>query len=186
MSDDDENEGAVRRLTSGEVDLCKTIYGDYIDYYKVWVHDESYFPFNLQSEKYAMSPNGELYFRGEYYSDDFSFSGSSFDNHINAIHTFIHEMCHVWQHQQGMLVRLRGLFSFMADYRYQLLGDLLSSYSIEQQAAIVADYYVLKSHGLHSWSELINNNYVLRYDNFKYEEILSLYEVTLAHFPAGE
>lgn len=186
MRYDDKNEGKVRRLTAGEVDLCKTVYGDYIDYDKVWVHDESYFPFNLQDEKYAMSPNGELYFRGEYYSDDFSFSGSSFDNHINAVHTFIHEMCHVWQHQKGMFVRLRGLFSFMADYQYQLFGDLLSSYSIEQQAAIVADYYVLKIHGLHPWSELKNNHYIFRYDNIKYQEILSSYKAVLTHFPAGE
>lgn len=182
----DINEGEVRRLTRGEIDICKKIYGEYIDYYKVWVHDESYFLFGLQSPRYAMSPNGELYFRYEHYSADYSITGSAFDTLIAAQHTFVHEMCHVWQYQHGMSVRLNGLLSWAANYHYDLFGQVLSNYSMEQQASIVADYYVLITYGLHQWSELAANNYRFRYDNLKFEEIVQSYESVLSHFPAGD
>ena len=99
--------GGVRRLTSGEVNLASSLYGYSIQYHRVWIHRDSYLPFNLQAEKYAMTPNGELYFQEGTYKDDFSMSL------VHSQHLFLHEMMHVYQHQRGMWVRTRGVFSWL-------------------------------------------------------------------------
>lgn len=66
------NPGGIRQLTIGEIALAKTLYGYSIRYHLVWVHRESYLPFNLQPVDVAMSPNGEMWFREDTYSPDFS------------------------------------------------------------------------------------------------------------------
>ena len=54
-----------------------------------------------------------------------------------ASHLFIHETMHVWQYQKGYAVKLRGLFSGgKLSLRFHLQS--ISSYSMEQQASIVA------------------------------------------------
>lgn len=67
---DNQKEGNLRLLTSGEIRLDKSIFGHSIHYHKVWIHHGSYLPFDLQDKNTAMSPNGELYFRA-WYSNDF-------------------------------------------------------------------------------------------------------------------
>lgn len=64
----------------------------------------------------------------------------------------MHEMVHVWQHQMGMWVKTRGLFSWYVNYKYELQnGKLLSDYGMEQQAGIISDYYLLITYGLSVW-----------------------------------
>lgn len=41
-------EGGVRLLTAGEIQLAQSVFLSTIDYSKVWIHRESYLPFNLQ------------------------------------------------------------------------------------------------------------------------------------------
>ena len=65
--------GGVRQLTLGEIALAKALYGYSINYNKVWVHRESYLPFNLQPVDVAMSPDGEMWYREGTYSPDFFF-----------------------------------------------------------------------------------------------------------------
>lgn len=57
-----QNEGSLRILKHGEVTLAKRVFGDTIEYHKVWIHHGSFFPFELQDDETTMSPNGELYF----------------------------------------------------------------------------------------------------------------------------
>lgn len=83
-----DTEGSLRLLSPGEIALARTVFGSAIIYPRVWVHHDSYFPFKLQGRNTAMSPNGELYFRGWYCED---FSAMSFQYQ----HLFIHEMSHV-------------------------------------------------------------------------------------------
>jgi hypothetical protein len=67
-------------------------------------------------------------------------------------------MAHVWQHQKGMWVRTRGLFSWAAEYRYRLDDKrLLHNYPMEQQASIIADDWFLKKYGYTIWLGAINN-----------------------------
>lgn len=49
-------DGGLRRLRLGEINLASSLYGYSIRYNQVWVHLESYLPFNLQNPVQAMSP----------------------------------------------------------------------------------------------------------------------------------
>lgn len=168
--------GGIRQLTIGEIALAKTLYGYSIRYHQVWVHRESYLPFNMQLDKVAMSPNGEMWYREGTYSPDFSLEIA-----LRKKHVFMHEMMHVWQAQKGMFVRTRGLFSGVADYTYSLDKSDLFNYGLEQQASIVSDYWLLKYHGLE------NNEYLLDYRDLHLSEnlyyLLQKYQNILKGFP---
>ncbi|QKN81186.1 type IV secretion protein Rhs [Scandinavium goeteborgense] len=167
--------GGIRQLTIGEIALAKTLYGYSIKYSRVWVHRESYLPFNLQPITVAMSPDGEMWFREETYSPDFSLEHNPKKKHI-----FMHEMMHVWQNQKGMFVRTRGLFSRFADYSYSLDKADLLHYGLEQQASIVSDYWLLLQHGF-------NDNSLYEYRDYTPEQSIHLliqkYKSVLKGFP---
>lgn len=167
-------EGFERALTCGEIVLARSIYGNSIFYNDVKVHCDSYFPFGLQDPAYAMAPNGELWFRKEGYLSDFSRGNDE------SQHTFIHEMAHVWQHQKGMWVRLSGLFSGVADYTYRLDGKkLLHHYTMEQQASIIADYWLLRKLGYSRW---IKNVRLINFRGVTNKTVLPEHEYVLSHF----
>lgn len=179
---DEKKEGTQRWLTSGEITLAQALYSDQIEYPKVWIHCDSYLPFGLQSKNVAMTPNGEVYFREGYYYADFSEANISIDNR----HVFLHELCHVWQYQHGMAVKLRGLFSWAVDYHYDLAKARLSDYSMEQQASIVSDYYILRDLGYSTWQDLWGNNFVNKDNYYNDTDLLRMYEKILGSFPSPE
>ncbi|MDA8480954.1 type IV secretion protein Rhs [Citrobacter sp. Awk 4] len=169
------HEGGIRRLRLGEINLASSLYGSSIRYNLVWIHLESYLPFDLQNPRQAMSPNGEMWFRSELYQKDFSLVGVYYQ------HLFLHEMMHVWQHQRGMMVRTRGLFSWAADYSYHLDKSSLLDYSLEQQASIVSDYWVLVHHGFNQSPAIIQ---YCDYDPSVPEHLLiEQYKKVLGGFP---
>ena len=148
--------GGLRLLTTGEIALAKNIFRSSIRYHQVWIHHGSYLPFNIQDNNTAMTPNGEIWFETKVYRDDYSVAT------VDSQHLFLHEMVHVWQHQRGMMVRTRGLFSWAVDYYYDLNGKKLSDYGMEQQAGIVSDYWLLLNHGFYKYTESIKyKNYSL-------------------------
>ena len=52
---------------------------------------------------------------------------------------------HVWQHQLGYPVRLRGAIRIGLGYRYDLApGKTLADYNMEAQGDLLADYFVLR------------------------------------------
>ncbi|EJB8470399.1 type IV secretion protein Rhs [Citrobacter freundii] len=168
--------GGVRQLTIGEIALARTLFGGSIIYSKVWVHRESYLPFNLQPVDIAMTPNGELWFREGTYSPDFSL------DILEKKHRFMHEMVHAWQAQKGMFVRTRGLFSRFADYSYSLDKADFLHYGLEQQASIASDYWLIQAFGLN------RDTYALvKYRNLNPNEsihsILSIYKSVMKGFP---
>lgn len=128
--------GEARKLTPGEIREARTIFGSAIDYARVVVHQgKAYF---FQPSDVAITPNGEIYFPVESYKKDISGNASD-------AAWMIHELVHVWQSQQGMWVRFRGVLNRNYDY-----GDLSKSeikfldQGIEVQASIVGDYYRLR------------------------------------------
>lgn len=141
--------GGVRLITMGEIGLARSLYGSGLRYNKIWVHRESYLPFNLQPVDVAMSPNGEMWFREDTYSHDFSMEAD-----VQKKHRFMHEMMHVWQEQHGMFVRTRGLFSRFADYSYSLDKANIRHYTLEQQASLVSDYWLLQAYGFRNYMYL--------------------------------
>jgi hypothetical protein len=141
----------ARALTAGEVAMATALFGAAIDYAKVRIHNRRYLPFGLQPKNCAMTPNGRLYFHHSCFLDDYS-AGD-----IHAQHWFMHEMAHVWQHQLGYPVRLRGALRIGLDYRYRLRADTtLADFNMEAQGDLLADYFVLKCrrnpHGMR-WRE---------------------------------
>ncbi|MBB1201118.1 type IV secretion protein Rhs [Enterobacteriaceae bacterium 89] len=168
-------EGGLRLLRLGEINLAYSLFLNSIRYNEVWIHLKSYLPFNLQNPRQAMSPNGEMWFRPEKYQHDFSVPG------VYHQHLFLHEMMHIWQHQRGMWVRLRGSMSWAADYSYNLDKANLLDYSLEQQASIVSDYWVLVHHGFYHTPARIEYR---KYDASEPEHLLiKKYEDVLGSFP---
>ncbi|EKK4003596.1 type IV secretion protein Rhs, partial [Cronobacter sakazakii] len=55
-------EGGIRLLALGEIMLAQSAFKSIIEYLKVWIHRESYLPFNLQNRNAAMTHSGEIYF----------------------------------------------------------------------------------------------------------------------------
>lgn len=49
--------------------------------------------------------------------------------------------------KHGMKVKIRGLVSWLVSYKYALDSWPLSTYRMEQQASVIADYYLLTQPG---------------------------------------
>ncbi len=167
--------GGLRLLTFGEISLAQGLYGYTIQYNKVWIHHGSYLPFGMQENNTAMTPNGEIWFETNVYRDDYSVSSVRYN------YLFLHEMMHVWQHQRGMNVRMRGLMSWAANYQYDLDKKALSKYSMEQQASIVSDYWLLTKFGFEDYADIIS------YKNYNISEpkrnLIGKYKKILGRFP---
>ncbi len=153
-----------RSLTAGEIAMASLVFRDAIDYGRVRIYRRRYMPF--QPKNCAMSPNGAIYFHQSCCLLDFS-SGS-----VTARHWFMHEMVHVWQHQLGYPVRLRGAVRLGLSYQYRLAQDKnLSDFNMEAQGDVLADYFVLKF--LHAGTAMRQPQYA---------EQLALFETVLANF----
>ncbi len=117
--------------------MASTLFGAAIDYARVRIHNRRYLPF--QPKNCAMTPNGRMYFHRSCFLDDYA-AGD-----VHAQHWFMHEMVHVWQHQLGYPVRLRGAVRIGLGYRYRLrAGATLADFNMEAQGDLLADYFVLK------------------------------------------
>lgn len=164
-----------RRLTDGEIELARSIFGDSIDYARVTVTDDKYVFF--QPKGVAMTPNGSLYMNGCYYAD--YAAESSYTRGF-----FIHEMTHVWQFQNKVLnpvaaaaeLNLKHKFNYEAAYDFHLDEKKdLTQYNMEQQASIVEEYFLVRHAGMASHACHCKNSCS---DN----ERLQLYEKVLAQF----
>ena len=157
---------ASRRLTAAEISIASLLFGDAIDYARVRIHARRYMPF--QPVSCAMAPNGSIYFHASRCLPDFAAGDAS------ARHWFIHEMTHVWQHQLGYPVRLRGALRLRLGYRYELApGNSLAGYNMEAQGDLLADYFALRHDGAPQ---------ALRQP--RYAQALPLFEQVLAGFLA--
>lgn len=124
----------TRPLTRAEIALARSVFGDAIDLSTVVVHRDKYIFF--QPDDTAMTPNGQIYFPEPVYRADFT-------GDVDARAWMVHELVHVWQHQQGVNVILAAPFARRYNYGQLNAQSLFGAYNIEQQASIVADYYYL-------------------------------------------
>ena len=155
-----------RGLTPGEIAMASLLFGDAIDYRRVHIYQRRYLPFGLQPKNCAMTPNGAMYFHRSRCLVDFS-TGTE-----HARHWFMHEMVHVWQHQLGYPVRLRGAVRLGLSYVYELApGKSLSDLNMEAQGDLLADYFVLKF--LHAPQAMRQQ---------RYASSMALFEAVLAAF----
>ncbi len=162
------NQKITRSLTAGEIALCETLFKGAVDYAKVKVHNHSYLPFNWQYKNTAMAPNGHIYFVGKHYHADYT------GLNIGLQRWFLHEMVHVWQHQLGYPVRLRGAVRIGLSYDYSLQEHLkLADFNMEAQAEMLSDYGVLKQYAGCDRSLSING--YCANDLPRYEKVLALF-----------
>lgn len=109
-----------RRLTTSEVALAQEVFGNSIDYTLIWIYDRGILPFHRQG---GLSYRGNIYFPGCYWHD---FSAAS----LLEQRLFIHEMTHVWQHQNHVLplawsaIKLcfKYRFDYALTYKFHLKG----------------------------------------------------------------
>ena len=132
----------ARSLTSGEVELARSVFGDAIDYAKVRMIKGKWWLF--QPRNAAMAPMGDIWFHPAAggWSEDFS------KESLGRQGFFIHEMTHVWQSQKGGRFFLPLMRHPFCRYDYELdSGKPFERYGLEQQAEIVKDVF-LASHGV--------------------------------------
>ncbi len=86
----------------------------------------------------TMAPDGHVWFHpnGRRFRADFAYEPPGLQ------HLFVHEMVHVWQHQQGVILPLERHPFCRYAYLPLVPGKPFSAYGIEQQAEIVADAWL--------------------------------------------
>ncbi len=122
----------ARPLTSGEIALARSVFGDAIDYSKVRLVRRKWWPF--QPRGIAMAPTGNIHFHphGHLWSGDFAAEP------LDRQGLFIHEMTHVWQSQTRGRFYLPLMRHPFCRYSYRLEeGRPFGRYGLEQQAEIV-------------------------------------------------
>ena len=134
-----------RKLTYGERNFLETIYANTVDYEKVKIYSEKFFPNPIQPDNVAMSPNGNVYFSEKYYSNDFS------KLNISKQAWLVHEIMHVKQYQnenqwfawKSAILDLKGMFGILDPYAYKVdFNKKLNDYNYEQQGDIARDYFL--------------------------------------------
>ncbi len=108
-----------RALTADEIELLEGegVSFDGLDVSKVRIINGKYIPFQNR----PMAPDGYIYWPGE--CGNLASCGG-----VGTARTFIHEMTHVWQHQQGVNVLGRG---FLLHAARVLSRDLFDPYSLK-------------------------------------------------------
>lgn len=122
----------ARPLTSGEIALARSVFGDAIDYSRVSMVRGKWWPFQPQGT--AMAPTGNIHFHphGDLWSEDFAAEP------LHRQGLFIHEMTHVWQSQTRGRFYLPLMRHPFCRYSYTLQdGRPFGRYGLEQQAEIV-------------------------------------------------
>ena len=121
-----------RPLTTGEIELARSVFGDAIDYSRVRLVRGKWWPF--QPRGIVMAPTGHIHFHPDspLWSEDFS------KERLSLQGLFIHEMTHVWQTQTRGRFYLPLMRHPFCRYNYQLIeGRPFGRYGLEQQAEIV-------------------------------------------------
>ena len=130
-----------RPLTSGEIAIARTIFGDAIDYSRVRMVRRKWWPF--QPRSVAMAPMGHIHFHphSDLWSEDFS------KEPLHRQGLFMHELTHVWQSQTRGRFYLPLMRHPFCRYRYEVQpGRPFEKYGLEQQADIVRHLF-LAAHG---------------------------------------
>lgn len=129
-----------RPLTSAEVALARSVFGDVLHVEHIRLHRAKWWMF--QPAWIVMAPDGHIWCHpnGDRWCEDFTLRSRSY----RAL--LVHELVHCWQHQQGVNLILHR--PPWARYRYTLTpGKRFTAYGLEQQASIVEDAFWLRDGG---------------------------------------
>lgn len=84
--------GSYRYLTNGEISMMQTMFKTAINYSAVKIHNDEYFPFGIQDDTTAVTPNGEMYWPRRHFKEDYS--SELWDKR----RWYMHEATHIWQY----------------------------------------------------------------------------------------
>ncbi len=129
----------ARPLTSGEIALACSIFGDAIDYGRVRIVHGRWWPF--QPRNTIMAPMGHIHVAPDsaLWREDYSRSEMG----LQAL--LLHELTHVWQAQRWGRWYLPFMRHPFCRYRYEFQpGRPFTGYGVEQQAEIVRHVFLLR------------------------------------------
>lgn len=130
----------LRPLTPAERELAASVFGTTIDLSLPTVRNAKFWAFHPWWV--TMAPDGHIWC----HPNGFNWCADYAAQPLGLQAHFIHEMVHVWQHQQGINLLLRR--PPLARYGYRLApGKPLRAYGIEQQACIIADGFRRRAEG---------------------------------------
>jgi hypothetical protein len=131
----------TRRLTPGEIEILKFVFGDTIWYnsQKITTNDA-----NRGGVDNSITYRDTPHYSTRIWCPDFSAKGAE-------TWTFVHEFGHVWQYRYAtapIVGFLENVWRHPLDYGLNYYYDMTKSeyfydYNIEQQASIVADYWAV-------------------------------------------
>ncbi len=128
----------IRKLSEKEIKILSEIYGKSINFDKVKLTRKHLFSFLLKKFTAVTFGNKIVYSRKKYEED---FSDKNY-----AMSILVHEICHVWQHQnlkyhwtKAMIEQIRYRKKV---YKYSIYDfKNFINFRFEQQAEIMADYF---------------------------------------------
>ncbi len=135
-----------RKITDGERSLLRRVFEETLPYPKLEVATNDH---NIGGKTNSLTPEDVPYLSTTVWCADFS--GPSVPKNDQS--TFIHEFVHVWQHYHGVHKLVSAAWQFVrhvGDYDEAYWYDLadsndLTDYNLEQQAAIIEDFWRINS-----------------------------------------
>ncbi len=130
-----------RELTPGEIGMVLDVFQGHLDPDNVLIYNGRHNPFAGDN---TLTPGTTIHFPPVSYRPDF------FESDLEA--HFVHELTHVLQTQQGGTnvltaggLWVRNFFNYRTSYKYNRsdLGRPLWTFTMEQQAEIIAHHYIL-------------------------------------------
>lgn len=142
-----------RSLTSGELKLAQTLFKNIINYDRVKIYcDRNHSRY--QSKVITNTRNGEILLSVSEYKSDFSADYTNFHDSVKYPHLFIFAMSFVWQYYRHDSSFHDNTYASTRWDSYHLDEPHFIFYSMEQQAAMIADYWLLKKYGLTEYEKL--------------------------------
>lgn len=130
-----------RAMTQGELNEIRWMFGTTAGISRARIVPRNFWaPF---PNRRAMTPDGNIYFHGSDYREDFGLPSVP----LGARALFMHESTHLYQHYV-LGYHLMVSAPFDRNYEYTLeTGKKLRDYGIEQMGSIVEDFYTLRHGG---------------------------------------
>ncbi|SUF51066.1 Uncharacterised protein [Salmonella enterica] len=166
-----------RSLTPGEIKLAQTVFQNIINYDRVKIYCHSS-QSRRQPRVIATTKNGEVLLSMSEYRSDFSGDYTNYHDSVKCPHSFIFAMSFVWQYFRYDS-SFHDPYISSVWYSYKLDEPAFNFYTMEQQASIIADYWLLNKHDIVEYKDISNYQ---EYDKFGVDikrDLLRSYEFML-------
>jgi type VI secretion system secreted protein VgrG len=139
---------ARRRLSTNEMAEARLVFGDGLNYRRVYIVENTEFPNRVAALGGSPRPNAVTLGNTSYFPETLRTGAEDIAiGDLRAMAWLIHELTHQWQFQRmGWLYLARTVWvqvtKGQAGYRYEIeAGRALADYNLEQQGDIARDYY---------------------------------------------